>query len=315
MDDRRAIGGFVGTLGGFVLSLIQTIHPEWLGNHPWILPVALVLLFCSGMLWLCQYRWAQALLGITERTSAQTPEWKDKTYWRDKFLWADGERIKLETELKTKGQTHDEEVRKLEVSHAAELSRSFAVCDQIKAEKREALAQASELKSQLSLFTPLQIEAFRLSNRLRRFLGEMGPRPDADWQTGDKSDPDWMAIKFAEQRNVQSPWFLRLSHRYAREFANDVIEVMHHFGEAGTDAAELVPFANGVLTEGDVLKVAHIVDGMAIAINQSTMAIRDTDADTIGKYESLNSDQMRRLIERFPEAKEAVDVAYLRKKR
>jgi hypothetical protein len=64
MDTGRAISGVVGACGGLAMWVIQTTHPEWLGNHPWILPVSLVLFLCSLVLWLCQYRWVQKLLGI-----------------------------------------------------------------------------------------------------------------------------------------------------------------------------------------------------------------------------------------------------------
>ena len=53
------------------MCVIQTTHPEWLGGHPWILPVSLVLLLCGLILWLLHYQWAQRLLGI--RSSVVQP--------------------------------------------------------------------------------------------------------------------------------------------------------------------------------------------------------------------------------------------------
>jgi hypothetical protein len=69
VDNRRTISGFVGASGGLVVSIIQTTHPEWLGNHPWILPCSLVLFLCALLLWLCQYSWAQKILGIVQPSS------------------------------------------------------------------------------------------------------------------------------------------------------------------------------------------------------------------------------------------------------
>ena len=64
MDGRRAIGGFCTFCGGLVVNIIQATKPDWFGNHSWILPGSFVVLFVGLLLWLCQYSWAQRLLGI-----------------------------------------------------------------------------------------------------------------------------------------------------------------------------------------------------------------------------------------------------------
>lgn len=44
-----------------MLTIIQTTHPQWLGNNHWILPVALALFGTSAVLFLFQFRWVQKL--------------------------------------------------------------------------------------------------------------------------------------------------------------------------------------------------------------------------------------------------------------
>lgn len=53
--------------------VIQTTHPEWLGNHPWILPASIVLFLCALLLWLCQYARVQRILGIARAPLNSTP--------------------------------------------------------------------------------------------------------------------------------------------------------------------------------------------------------------------------------------------------
>jgi hypothetical protein len=66
MDAKRAIGGFCTFVGGAVVNIIQATQPNWFGNHAWILPASSVVLFVGLLVWLCQYRWVQKLLGIVQ---------------------------------------------------------------------------------------------------------------------------------------------------------------------------------------------------------------------------------------------------------
>ena len=66
MHQKRAIGGFVSFCGGLVVNIIQATKPHWFGDHAWILPASFVVLFSGLLLWLCQYRWAQKLLGLDQ---------------------------------------------------------------------------------------------------------------------------------------------------------------------------------------------------------------------------------------------------------
>lgn len=66
MDAKRAVGGFCTFVGGTVVNIIQATQPSWFGNHAWILPASSVVLFVGLLVWLCQYRWAQRVLGIVQ---------------------------------------------------------------------------------------------------------------------------------------------------------------------------------------------------------------------------------------------------------
>lgn len=73
MDTKRAIGGFCTFVGGTIVNIIQATQPTWFGNHAWILPSSSVVLLVGLLVWLCQYRWAQRLLGIGPTQSSPSP--------------------------------------------------------------------------------------------------------------------------------------------------------------------------------------------------------------------------------------------------
>jgi hypothetical protein len=66
MDAKRAIGGFCIFMVGTVVNILQATEPNWFGNHAWILPASFVVLLVGLLFWLCQYQWAQKLLGIVQ---------------------------------------------------------------------------------------------------------------------------------------------------------------------------------------------------------------------------------------------------------
>src|ERR1035438_8440103 len=64
MENKRGSGGFVSTMVGAVMTIVQSVYPHTFGDHPWILPAALLLLFIGLLFWLTQLAWMQKLLGI-----------------------------------------------------------------------------------------------------------------------------------------------------------------------------------------------------------------------------------------------------------
>jgi hypothetical protein len=66
----RRLGGS-GTAIGLVCVMIQAIEPNWFGNNAWILPLALIWIAISVLLWFIQYPWMQKALGIYHSTSPE----------------------------------------------------------------------------------------------------------------------------------------------------------------------------------------------------------------------------------------------------
>jgi hypothetical protein len=271
MDPKRAIGGIVGTCGGLAMWIIQTTHPEWLGNHPWVLPASLVLFFCALVLWLCQYRWTQRLLGIagfpnTSQEGGGSP-WKTKEHWRQKYEEVTGEKNRLE-------QTHAEEIRKLEASHKAELWRAQESYRQCSEELRESAARNLEYRGQLAMFGPLQFDALQLSTTLLNFLKRLGPEPppkysrdqiaklsatetkrlietkDGDfseacaYHDGDQRIFDISAdslYRGMQNRHVRMlPWYEKLRASYALELKSKVEEIRNRFSIEGLSDGVLI---------------------------------------------------------------------------
>jgi hypothetical protein len=74
MDSKRAIGGFCSFVGGLVVNIIQATKPDWFGNHAWILPASFIVLLVGLLVWICQYSWAQKLLGISPKGETEKLE-------------------------------------------------------------------------------------------------------------------------------------------------------------------------------------------------------------------------------------------------
>jgi hypothetical protein len=104
---------------------------------------------------------------------------------RAKSLHAQIVTIKDDFRAESEGSSrlHEEEVRRLEVSHAAELSRAVAIRDQIKAERRKALDKVSDLEGRLALIssppTSREVEQLRplspkeLRDQLLKIAGDL----------------------------------------------------------------------------------------------------------------------------------------------
>jgi hypothetical protein len=201
--------------------------------------------------------------------------------------------------LKQASQAADEaeadQLRREEIQRKAELWRaqeSRRICDE---ERREALRQLEEAKSQLALFTPLQIEAFQLAKDLRLFLKELGPRPQVSW--GNLDPQDGMAKRMTEQNRLQQPWVAKLVYRYAREYAPRVKNLMLRIGETGLPAFQLGAYADGIVNEENVLTASNLLDGLAVQMNYSDLQIVNQAQDTWTKVQNMGSEEYRRALE------------------
>jgi hypothetical protein len=157
---------------------------------------------------------------------------------------------------------------------------------------------ATEKPTQPALpFTPLQIEAFQLASELRAFLKEIGPRPVTDWnKPGQDTDPDWMAKRIAEQAQLYLPWHSRLTHRYAREFAPKVIELMHHLGEAGLNVSALLLGETKLRDANELIALCRAIDELAIELNCRAPATDGQFTDVGELYLKMNTEQMKRVM-------------------
>jgi hypothetical protein len=104
------------------------------------------------------------------------------------------------------------------------------------AERRAALEKVKDLEEHLSLFSPLQIEAFRLA----RDIGEFG-LPTQPAYNRAMSDEE---INSRLQQHLQSN--LKFSSAYSLILAPRVKTVMHRLGEQGINANELIHFTEGI---------------------------------------------------------------------
>jgi hypothetical protein len=154
------------------------------------------------------------------------------TKLRKKFSWANSERIRLEKELNTKGQLHAEEVRKLEVSHEADLRKATVIREQLTLEKQLALNKISELEAKLEMFSPLQLEAFKLANEIQAFYAELGPEPKYPKELEDRTaEGIWNAL--AKHNQALLPYRTRLEYGFERRFAKRTMELVQEFAEKG----------------------------------------------------------------------------------
>jgi hypothetical protein len=200
-------------------------------------------------------------------------QWPSRQKLRQKFLWANGERIRLEAELNTRGQMHDEEMRKLKATHADELRQASSkfdldecseVRDHCEKKRRTAEEKLRVLEAQLSVLTPLQIEAFRLAKEMRAFLAELGSRPMVN-----RSDfPGDIQGHLDAQHEAERPWELKLKSGYRTRFAKRIEDIMDRFGDAGLDAYyRLNAWTKSINSEVELTLCAQALDDLSIGLN------------------------------------------------
>jgi hypothetical protein len=219
-------------LSGFAVS--------WIGRHihiPGDLIWPVRLLCVGALMYLLAFvrtSWqrkksasASAQLGAaTAQVSGESgPPYKTKEFWRLKSEEENAERTKCE------------------------------------AERRTALEKVKDLEERLSLFTPLQIEAFRLA----RDIGEF----DLPMQPAYKRAMSDEEINSKLQQHLQSN--LKFSSAYSLNLAPRVKTLMHRLGEQGVNANELIHFTEGIadvqqipVLRARIVRLAHALDGVEL---------------------------------------------------
>lgn len=213
MDSKRAVGGIVGACGGFAMWIIQTTHPEWLGNHPWILPASLVLFFCALVLWLCQYAWMQRVLGIT------------------KPLSHDGAGALANPDIEAIKAHFAEQLKDLRAQVPSISIGGIPVAGPL-AHDAEKVRQEAASQPLASVFTLLQSDAILLRRDLQKFLGEIGPEPACD--TSDcLNDPRLNAKRLTEYHEKVIPFRSKVRSLYILRFKDRATSLYHRFVVAG----------------------------------------------------------------------------------
>ena len=92
----------------------------------------------------------------------------------------------------------------------------------------------------VGLFTPIQIEAFSLAKRLRKFLHEFGPAPTSGIDTSKAMSSDQTVKQMLFSVDALTSWRTRLCAKYRADFRSDVDKVYNNFVAAGLDSEPLL---------------------------------------------------------------------------
>ncbi len=111
------------------------------------------------------------------------------------------------------------------------------------------------LQEQLEVFTPLQLDAFRLAKDLINFLHDMGNRPEGRPQSAFPNTREGLEDFLNERTAIPRPWLEKLRHRYAKNYAARVKKMVHEFGEQNLDVSNLGNFESQVDSEMEVVTV------------------------------------------------------------
>jgi len=119
----------------------------------------------------------------------------------------------------------------------------------------------------IPIFTPLQIEAFKLSKDLRTYLRER-PNPIAPASLVHTPDPMLASIQWTQQ-NV-FPWREQLKAGYYRRFQSQIKDVILEFGEVGKRNANLEHWNKdlGAKSEEAIREVSAALSILALSLDE-----------------------------------------------
>jgi hypothetical protein len=175
-------------------------------------------------------------------------------------LWGDGPTVVLAESSGFQYKTKEFWRLKSE-EQTAELNKCKEGPDQCDAAKLDALEKVKDLEERLSLFTPLQIEAFRLARDIGKF--ELPVQPAYNRAMSNEE------INSELQQHLQSN--LKFSSAYSLNLAPRVKTLMHRLGEQGINANELSHFTEGIadvqqipVLRARIVRLAHALDGVEL---------------------------------------------------
>jgi hypothetical protein len=107
------------------------------------------------------------------------------------------------------------------------------------------MRQLEEAKSQLAIFTPLQMEAFSLSKDLLKFIESLGPYPVLPNpkypRIGDSGDHI-----FRHNDEVRWPWVIKLKTAYEADYSSRLKTFLVSLGREGQDDMFLSSFKDQI---------------------------------------------------------------------
>jgi hypothetical protein len=265
----KIIAWIACTLGGFASFL------QWLGLKPkdlamtssipiphvlWLLlAIALFAVGIGSSLW----------AGVVQRRHLSAAEKRLSTLEKipHTILTINGDRLDGTPAAPVETVTKDE-VRRIEIAHNAELSRAREAQRQCDEERREALRKAEEIEAQLSIFSPLQIQAFRLARDMGNYLTSLGPKPTiSEMDFPDTADGRFRLIH--ARFDAEEPWLVRLRSKCDEDFLPRLQSIINQFGMIGKADTLLNPHRAHIAIEEEfeevrsrLVALAHSVDGI-----------------------------------------------------
>lgn len=227
---KRVSGGFIGTATGSAMTAIQSIKPQWFGDHSWILPVSLLVLMVSLLYWLSQYRWFQYVLGIREESQQENSQpWKTKDHWRGQY---EAERSKVseisalcESRIEALNAAHAREIESLDLQlqHWQNPWRQYEseeVWKQSIAEQNRLIELGRSIDGKLN---PIQVEILETLSTLRNLLSDLGALPD--YNPSPNLTVEGLSAKLSEYNTAIRIWSTKADARYRLEAANKIDQI------------------------------------------------------------------------------------------
>ncbi len=233
--------------------------------------------------------------------------------------------LKGQGQIKRIKEGHSEELRRMEATRNSESWKAAEIRKQLENEKKEALQELDEIRTQMARFIPLQIDIIQLARDLRQMSADAGPPPAlkncGPMPTGSDVSA-WMKERMDESglwTNAYSEWARKIIYRYQEEFAHRVKLVMTSLGKTtGMVVISLEPYTTDVRPGEDFQTLIDLLLGFFVKLEisveerKASSYIARQDRETIKFYEDMPSEQMQVVLEN-PKMKSFVGQAYERK--
>ncbi len=302
MENKRASGGFVGTAVGVVMTVIQSTHPDWFGDHPWIFPVSLLILFAGVLFWITQYPWFQKVLGIgiprkeagglppspapkPSKLRIHNADYRaidgrgtpfDVTECLQKMICGDSLVLNITNDgFRVNGHNYVPKdpffgvVKRLDVTYSFDGVTGRAIRPE---GSRIVLPEDTFLATALAdlpliPFSRLQLEAFCLAKEMRVFLRDFEPQPPPiDARTQDEQT----RIQLMDER---TNWRTKIWSAYELQFADRQRKLILEFGAQG-HRVDLAQYARDkhepatvITRQADAITaLAHRLDGARLTV-------------------------------------------------